>query len=68
MLWHKAIPIGFIGSSTKEKSKIICNPKYSAIKNSVPIKLKERWIAATLFAFLLTPILDRIAVAQVPMF
>ena len=38
------------------------------MKITVPLILKKRCTAAALFAFLLVPILEMIAVTQVPMF
>ena len=38
------------------------------MKNAVPMILKDRWITETRLALRLTPMLDRSAVAQVPIF
>ena len=62
------MPTGLIFLSTKEKSNIACRVKYKSIKNAVPIILKDKCIAATRLAFLLTPILESNAVAHVPIF
>ena len=67
-LWTAAIPTGEMALLRKLNLKMRLRPEKSIRKTTVPIRLKRMWITDTRFAFLFTPILEIIAVTQVPMF